>query len=55
MQTRRLQAEEKARSALLTQHAGMNLTLTDQVHALFLVAPVSLVICFQLGIYACVT
>lgn len=40
MQARQLQAEEEARLALLTQQAGMKLTLTDQVLALFLVAPV---------------
>lgn len=36
-----LQAEEEARLALLTQQAGMKLTLTDQVPALLLAAPVS--------------
>lgn len=51
MQTRLLQADEDARLALLTQHAGINLTLTDQVHALFL----ENLFHFQLGIYACVT
>ena len=42
MQARQVQAEEEERLALLTQQAGMKLTLTEQVPALFLAAPVSL-------------
>lgn len=42
MQARQVQAEEEARLALLTHQAGMKLTLTEQVPALFLATPVSL-------------
>ena len=38
MQARQVQAEEEARLALLTHQAGMKLTLTQQVPALFLAA-----------------
>ena len=42
VQARHVQAEEEARLALLTDQAGMKLTLTEQVPALLLAAPVSL-------------
>lgn len=42
MQAGQVQAEEEARLDLLTHQAGMKLTLTEQVPAPFLAAPIPL-------------